>query len=61
MYTYAYQGSTITIKSPYVITYVSQNFGVRDVPGQMSKSIYQALYLFYLLILRIIFPKLIFI
>ena len=36
------QGSIITIKSPYVITYVCQNFGVRDVFGQIPKSIYQA-------------------
>ena len=39
------QGSTVTVKSPYVITYVCQNFGVRDVHGQTPKSIYQASYL----------------
>ena len=36
-----YQGSAITLKSPYVC----QIFGVRDVRGQIPKSIYQALYL----------------
>ena len=41
----ARQGSTITIKSPYVITYVRQNFGVRDVRGQIPKSLCQASYL----------------
>ena len=39
------QGSTVTIKSPYEITYVCQNFDVRDVHGQTPKSIYQASYL----------------
>ena len=33
------QGSTITIKSPYVITYIRQNFGVCDVRGQIPKII----------------------
>ena len=28
------QDSTITIKSPYVITHVCQNFSVRDLLGQ---------------------------
>ena len=36
-----YQGSAITLKSPYVC----QIFGVCDVRGQIPKSIYQALYL----------------
>ena len=39
------QGSTITIKSRHVITYVCQNFGVRHVRGQIPKSIYQVSYL----------------
>ena len=39
------QASTITIKSPYGIAFVCQIFGVRDVRGQIPKSIYQALYL----------------
>ena len=34
------QGSTITIKSLYVITYMWQKFGVRDVRGQIPKNIY---------------------
>ena len=34
--------STVTIKLPHVITYVYQNFGVRDVRGQIPKIIYQA-------------------
>ena len=38
------QGSTI-IKLAYVITYVCQNFGVRDVRGQIPKNIYEASYL----------------
>ena len=38
------QVSTITIKSPDVITYVYHNFGVHDVRGQIPKSIYQASY-----------------
>ena len=36
-----YQGSAITLKSPHLC----QIFGVRDVRGQIPKSIYQALYL----------------
>ena len=36
------QGSTISLKSPYVITYVCQNFGVHDVRGQIPKHMYQA-------------------
>ena len=36
------QGSTITIKLLYVITYVCQNFGVHNVHGQIPKGIYQA-------------------
>ena len=39
------QASTITIKSPYVITYACQHFGVRDARGQIPKSVYQAAYL----------------
>ena len=30
--------STITIKLPYVITNIYQNFGVRDVLGQIQNS-----------------------
>ena len=33
------QGSTITIKSLYMIAYVGLNFGIRDVCGQIPKSI----------------------
>ena len=40
-----FQGSTVTIKSPYVKTYVCQNFGVRDVDGQKLKRMYLASYL----------------
>ena len=36
------QGSTITMKLPYGITYVYQNFGVGDGHGQIPKNIYQA-------------------
>ena len=32
------QGSKITIKLPYVITYVCQNFGIRDARRQMPKN-----------------------
>ena len=39
------QGLTITIKSLSMITYVCQNFGVRDIRGQIPKSMYQASYL----------------
>ena len=39
------QGTTITIKLPYVITYVCQNFGIRDVCFQIPKRIYRASYL----------------
>ena len=39
------QGSTVSIKSMYVITYACQNSGVRDALGQIPKSIYQASYL----------------
>ena len=39
------QGSTVTIKSRYVIRYMCQNFGVRNVCGQILKSIHQASYL----------------
>ena len=39
-----FQGSTSTIKSPYVIMYEWQNFSVRDVRGKISKSIYQTSY-----------------
>ena len=39
------QGSTITIKSAYVITYVCQKFGVCDICGQILNGIYQASYL----------------
>ena len=38
------QGSTIIIKLLHVITYVCQNFGVRDVRVQIPKIIYQASY-----------------
>ena len=41
----ATQGSTTTIKSPHVITYMCQIFGIRDIRGQIPKSTYQALYL----------------
>ena len=39
------QDSILTIKSPYVITLMYQNFGVRDIRGQIPKSIYQASHL----------------
>ena len=39
------QGLTITIKLPYVITYVCQNFGVHDVRRQIPKKYHQASYL----------------
>ena len=39
------QGSTITIKSPQVITCVFQIFDAHVVSGQIPKSIYQVLYL----------------
>ena len=42
---WASQCSTVTIKSPYVITYVCQNFGICDVRGKITKSIYQKSYL----------------
>ena len=45
------QDSTITIKSPYVITHVCQNFSVRDL-GKHQTSIYYAFY-----ILAIDFPN----
>ena len=32
------QSSTVTVKSPYVITYACQNFGVRNVRGQIPKT-----------------------
>ena len=38
------QDSTITIKSTHVIKYLCQSFGVRNVRGQIPKSIYQASY-----------------
>ena len=45
------QGSTITIKSPYMITSVCKNcdhicdhIAVRDVLGKIPKSLYQAAY-----------------
>ena len=44
VWAFGLQGSIITIKSPYVITYVCQNLGIRDVRGQIRKSIYQASY-----------------
>ena len=40
------QSSAIIIKSPYVITYVCQNFGVRDV-GKYQKA-YIRRHIFYL-------------
>ena len=39
------QGSTITIESSDVITYVCQKFAVRNVRGQIPESLYQASYL----------------
>ena len=39
------QGSTVTIKSPYVITYMCQNFAVREVHWLTPKSIYEVSYL----------------
>ena len=39
------QVSTVTIKSPYVSTYVYQNLSVRHVRGQIPKSTYQASHL----------------
>ena len=36
------QGSTITIKLPYVIMYACRKFDIRDVRGQLPKSKYQA-------------------
>ena len=39
------QGSTVTIKSLYAITYVCQNFCICGVRGQIPKSIYQVSYL----------------
>ena len=44
------QGSTITIKSPCMITYMCQNFGVRDKRGQMPRKTYIRRHIFYLLI-----------
>ena len=35
------QGLTITMKSPYVIVYVCQNFSVFYVLGKIPKSIHQ--------------------
>ena len=35
----SFQGSTLTVKSPYVITYTCPNFSVRDVRGQIPKQI----------------------
>ena len=39
------QGSTITIKLPYEIKYVCQNFGIHDICAQIPKSIYPPSYL----------------
>ena len=50
------QGSTITIISLHVITYVYQNFGVRDVLGEIPKNRHHT---FYLVIFLTIFPKLV--
>ena len=36
------QGSTITIKLPFMIMYVCQDFGISDVRLQIPKGIYQA-------------------
>ena len=47
---YSNQGSTITIKSPCMITYRCQNFGVRDKRGQMPRKTYIRRHIFYLLI-----------
>ena len=44
------QGSKITIKSPCMITYMCQNFGVRDKRGQMPRKTYIRHHIFYLLI-----------
>ena len=44
------QVSAIIIKLLYVKTYVCQNFGVRDVCGQIPKSIYKRRHTFYLVI-----------
>ena len=30
-----FEGSTITIKLLYIITYMCQNFGIRDILGQI--------------------------
>ena len=35
----SFQGSTVTAKSPYVITYTYPNFSARDVRGQIPKQI----------------------
>ena len=43
-YLFNIQVLTIIIKLSHVITYVSQNFSVRDLSGQITKSIYQAPY-----------------
>ena len=46
----------IPINSPYVITYVCQNFGVRDVRGQIRK-VYIRSHTFYVVTVQTIFPK----
>ena len=56
-----YQGLTITIISPYVITYVCQNFVVRNVREQIPKYIYMKRHTSYLAVLLTIFPELVFI
>ena len=53
------QSSKIIKKLPYVITYMCQTFGVRDVHGKVLKSIYITRYNFYLGIFQINFPTLI--
>ena len=50
--------STITIKSLYMMTCVCRNFGIRDVRGQIPKSIYQASNLLPIDFFIIIFPNL---
>ena len=49
------QGSTITIKLPYLITHVCQHFGVHNVIGQIKA--YVRCHTFYLVIFVIICPK----
>ena len=48
------QGSTITIKLQYVITYLCQNFGIHDVHGQIPNAFIRR-HTFYLVIFLTIF------